>query len=173
MLDLTYKERLNLVFQCRILEALYPSEADHYKNFRTALENGYTYNYNWFTEYISEEEISVEDCKQVWATLEMYEALLRSYEELPEPDKALVNRYSIGMHGYDGNNEPEYLGYVRFIIHDMKRYERVKEYSQGDDFNSHMPMMDIYSGMLLRFKEISRDDRYKMSVEQINSIVRH
>ena len=39
-------ERLLLANQCKILEKLYPSDADHYAARREALERGYTLEYS-------------------------------------------------------------------------------------------------------------------------------
>ena len=55
-MELSYKERINLVMQCKIIEKLYPDEADHFKNWRIALEHGFALNYGWFTDFIYTDE---------------------------------------------------------------------------------------------------------------------
>jgi hypothetical protein len=54
-MELSIKERLGFIYQLRILEALYPDEANHYANHRTALEEGYALHYDWIVEHLHEE----------------------------------------------------------------------------------------------------------------------
>ncbi len=54
-MDLSLKDRIIISNQLRILEALYPDEADWYANHRKAVEQGYKLHYGWIAEHFSDE----------------------------------------------------------------------------------------------------------------------
>ena len=103
--------------------------------------------------------------------MNLYESLIRSYNDLSETEKSKIEKHDVDFTGFDGNSETSYLSYVRYILEELKRYGWIKDFHGGDYFNSHMPMLGTYEKMLQRFKNIPREDRYKMSVQQIESII--
>lgn len=52
-MDLTREQRWILANQYRILERLYPNEAECHAKAREVLENGYEFNYDWIAQHIS------------------------------------------------------------------------------------------------------------------------
>lgn len=144
-MELSKKERLGLIYQLRILEALYPDEAEHFSEKRTALENGYSLHYEWLVESIND-DMSPEECKEVLNILDMYRAITFGLKKLPNND-TLKTHHMAKFHGFDGNNEGQLMGYVRYFIMDLGRFEELKE-GKFPSFNSHMPMLDTYRRML-------------------------
>ena len=164
-MDLTKKERLSFIHQLRILEALYPDDADYYAKHRKALEEGYKLHYEWLFEHIGE-EMSEEECREVLDVLDMYRAITFSLKKLPEGDE-LRNHHLATFTGFDGNNEAPQMGYARYFIVDLDRYDELKK-SDYPYFNSHAPMLPIYRKMLERWQdtdkkhELARDDLTKI-----------
>ena len=150
-MELTKKERLSFIYQLRILEALYPDEADHYAKHRTALEEGYTYHYDWMVEHLYD-ELSEEQCREVIDILDMYSEIAWGLEKLDEADE-LKNHHLARFPGFDGNNETQLMAYVRYFIVDLDRFSILK---RGDYpyFNSHCPMLETYRQMLQRRREM-------------------
>src|SRR3546814_16599785 len=75
---LSRKERLFLSNQMRILEALYPEEAQYISTQRVAVERGYEFLYDFELMshiYEGDDTLSSDEAKEVWDTLEMFGAL--------------------------------------------------------------------------------------------------
>ena len=70
-MELNIKERLQLSYQLRILEKLYPDEQEYYANHRKAIEDGYQLHYDWITEHLSD-GLTSEQCTFVLDVLDMY-----------------------------------------------------------------------------------------------------
>jgi uncharacterized protein YfbU (UPF0304 family) len=155
-MKLTRLERLILSNQYRMLEALYPDDADVYASKRKVVERGYELNYDWIAEDISSEVLSEDECRFVLDTLEMFRALKDAYEQLP--DKSAVDSWTVQFDGFDGNNEAKYLSYARFHCESQNAY---KELTKGDDFNSHMPVIDRYKRQLTAWK--ASGDKYRLT----------
>lgn len=79
-LKLTKLDRIFLVNQIRILEGLYPDEAESLSVQREALEHGYEMLYAWDFEYIYDgnDKMTVEESREVWDTMDMFDAIGRS-----------------------------------------------------------------------------------------------
>lgn len=101
--------------QYRILEKLYPEEAEHHARAREVLEDGYELNYDWIAEHIAERPMSEDECKEDLDILDMFSALERSYARFAEKP-AGVDERDVRFHGFDGNHETEQLGYASFLI---------------------------------------------------------
>ena len=56
------------------------------------------------------------------------------------------------FHGFDGNNEGEYVSYAEFQIAPQGHWDQLK----GKSLNSHMPTLDRYSKMLASWKESAK-----------------
>ena len=107
-MELSLKDRLILSNQYRILEKLYPEEADSLANDRRAIENGYTMNYAWLTGHLLD-ELSEERCNEVWDILEMHRALNFTYRNLK--DKEGIDEKKLKFRGFDGNEETKQFSY--------------------------------------------------------------
>lgn len=167
-MELSYKERLNFIFQLKILEKLYPDESPSYQQLRIAFENGYTAQYDWFFDYISKDELSKEDCKLVWGILDMYDHIIHSYTALK--DKEGLTDDLVKFPGFDGNNESEFMAYTRYITGNLNRFGGVIRLHQID-YNSHIEKLDAYKRMLSKFKAIPVPTVNIMTAQQIRNIL--
>lgn len=143
-MKLTRAQRWTLSNQYRILEALYPDEAEDLRHTREALESGYELAYPPVN--ISEDGVTEEECREVVDILDMHRALHFSYGRLE--DKKGIKEGDVRFRGFDGNNETKYLSYARYFCGLDGGGERFKELDRGDGFNSHMPVVDMYRRML-------------------------
>lgn len=149
-------ERWFLVNQYRILEKLYPEDAESLAEDREALQRGYEAHYSGMIDFIYKDEhtLSAERSREVLDILSMHRALHYGYDALS--DKSGIEPAFVQFAGFDGNDEEEglLLGYARwFCDSDGGRF---KELHRGDDFNSHMPMLGFYRAMLKEWQK-SRD----------------
>ncbi len=113
-MNLTKKERLSFIYQLRILEALYPDDANYYARNRTALEEGYTLHYEWMVEHLYD-ELSEDECREVLDILDMYSEIAWGVEKLEEGDE-LKEHHLARFPGFDGNNETNLMSYVRYFV---------------------------------------------------------
>ena len=141
-MKLTRLERWMLSNQLRILEALYPDEAKSFAITRTAIECGYTLNYDWSIDNIYRDELSEDACREVFDILEMFSAIERAVDK--STDEEIKKRPFARFIGFDGNNESHQLGYFRYLVEDLDKYARFKGDAPWDNCNSHMPVLEIY-----------------------------
>jgi uncharacterized protein YfbU (UPF0304 family) len=160
-MKLTKVERLMLINQLKILEKLYPEEADYYAQHHTALAEGYTLHYSWLFETIFD-DLPEEECREVLNVLDMYRAITRAVSSLDDGD-SLKEHYLSRFRGFDGNEETKLMAYTRYFIIDLDRYRELR-HEDDDDFNSHSHMLEKYRRMLQvwttlpKKHELSRDD---------------
>lgn len=174
-INLTKKERLSLVLQLRTLQKLTDEEYEkaEYENMITALLHGYTLHYNDLFNEFYEEELSIEECRYVLSILEMYRGIIYSYIELERNNQLKSLKQSdICFPGFDGNDDKEssYLGYSRYFVRDLGRYDEISERTL-DDFNSHCKMCEKYDRMLAMWNKFDSIGRYKMSEERIKDLL--
>ena len=164
-MDLTKKERLFLANQYKILEKLYPDEADYYEECRIAIEEGYKLHYDWAAEFIRD-ELSEKDCREVLNILEMFSTIVSSYRKLE--DNTEIDESLICFPGFDGNKEEEVkrMSYVKYFIHTLKRYDELKHPGEYPDYNTHWPMLEIYRKMLKKWNSFG-EDKSHLAKEQI------
>ncbi len=124
---------------CRILEKLYPEEAEHHARAREVLEDGYELNYDWIAEHIAERTMSEDECKEVLNILDMFSALERSYRQLAEKP-AGVDERDVRFHGFDGNHETDQLGYALFLIEKEGKWQELADH--GDHLWSCIGFVD-------------------------------
>ena len=103
-MDLSEKDRWMIANQLKILESLYPEEAEVYSVQRKAIERGYKLHYLGLTQYF-EKEMSEEKCNEVIEILNMYRAITFSYQQAE--DKEGLEQSDIRFEGFDGNEEGE------------------------------------------------------------------
>ena len=149
-MELTEKERLAFINQLQILEKLYPNGKKHFRQKRTALENGFVHEYSKMTEFLYD-ELSKEDCEEVLNILDMYTAITSSLGELEEGDN--LHKHSFAkFKGFDGNHEGNRMSYVEYCINDLQLYKELKMTSNGT-FNSHSEMLETYQKMFKHFSK--------------------
>ena len=166
-MDLSKFERLIISNQFKILEKLYPEEAEYYSKHRKALENGYKLHYQWIVENLYD-EMSEEECQEVIDILSMYRSLTYSYQKLE--DKSGIEESDIRFPGFDGNNETNQYSYTNYFIIELDRFKELTGGSEYADFNSHCPMLDLYRRMLSKWKNLK--DRNNLTEDEIISIVK-
>ncbi|MFB6800440.1 YfbU family protein [Peribacillus butanolivorans] len=164
-MDLTKKERLFLANQYLILEKLYPEEKLHYEQLRKALERGYQLNYEDAVEWYYD-EFSKEDSTFVIDVLDMYSQMLFANDNAEDEEKL---ESGLKFPGFDGNKETSYLGYVRYYLKDLGRFDELKTNSEFGDFNSHRPMVKRYERMLRVWD--STESKYNLSMEDVKRIL--
>lgn len=167
-MKLSKLERLTLANQLKILEALYPDEADYYRTSRIALEEGYALHYEELLHHIYD-ELPEDQCREVVDVLAMYRAITFSLRDQTEADDPLREHYMAKFHGFDGNNEGAQFGYTRYFIIELERFEELRYGSEYPDFNSHAPMLGRYRRMLAVWREFADD--HVLSRDQLSAIL--
>ena len=169
--ELTLQERLFLSNQYRILEALYPDQADAYAVRREALEQGYELLYDWEVTNISDGEdiLTREEALEVWETFDMFGALKRSADQLGKSEW-LSEHHNSSFRGYDGNNETKFMEFCSYTIERLNRFQYI-DLPEGNSFNSHSPMRHVYKAMLERWKECTGEDRFNLTEAQIRRVL--
>lgn len=159
-------ERLMLSNQYRILEKLYPDEAEYYENNRKAIEEGFELHYEDCFSVLSEDIMTEDECKEVIDILNMYRALVFSNKE-----EYGINSYDIEFDGFDLNDEYESKRgmYARYFINDLDRFNELKYGNNYADCNSHTLRMSRYRRMLntwrsldKKYKTLTRDEMLKI-----------
>lgn len=88
--------------------------------------------------------------------LDMWSFIEEAYELLSDEGKERLAKEAdpFGTHvkfrGFDGNNEAEYMSIATFLVRDLERFTRFKDY----DFNSHSPTLVGYGRMVRAFEPI-------------------
>lgn len=169
---LDLKERLQLSFQLKILEALYPSEAADYRNYRTAIERGYELHYQDIFEAISEEGLSEHECREVLTILEMYRGIIYSYISLERKnEQGGLTEKSVKFPGFDGNFEYKQMSYTKYFIDDLNRFSEIQKLSNSY-YNSHSAMLPQYKNMLVKWKSYDiLPNKYLMTEQDILNLL--
>lgn len=166
-MKLDIKDRLNLSFQLRILEKLYPEDKENYANHRKAIEDGYELHYEWITEHLST-GLSSEECTFVLDVLDMYASFYFTFKRIENPK--LLTAESIIFPGFDGNNETMYMAYTKYFIEDLDRFNEIRETTNGY-YNSHSQMIPKYRRMLAKWKEYKTDYNHQLIEEEIQELI--
>lgn len=88
---------------------------------------------------------------EVVEILAMWQNIEESYERLTEEEKSEIKKEVVlgaKFHGFDGNNECEYMSVAGYYIDHLERFPRFK----GRDLNAHIPTLETYRRMLVVFK---------------------
>lgn len=162
-------ERLMLINQYKILEALYEEDRDFYSNCREVLEEGYELHYQDLFLTISDIVIKEEECKEVLDILDMFRAITFSYRKLE--DKQGLSEYMIKFDGFASNDEEEYkrYAYTRYFILKLDRYKELQYNGKDTDYNSHAPKLPKYRRMLQQWKKAANKD--ELTKEEIFHII--
>lgn len=168
-MELSKKERVLLINQYKILEGLYPEEAEEYANLREILEGGYSRHYTQCFSVL-DAELTEQECEEVIQILEMHRRLIWSHEKLGNPDS--IDREELKFAGFDYNDSTEYkyARYAEFYMHEIGRYEELHKENEYDDYNSHHSMINTYRRMVEVWE--SAEDKFDLSIEEIQRIIR-
>lgn len=167
-MEISKIERLILINQYTILEKLDSDESEMYALNKKVLENGYTRDYGEIVEHLSDELPEIVS-EEVWDILQMYRSMNFSYKDLK--DKGSLKEEDIKFKGFDGNNETSYMSYAKFVMHDLDRFDELRDNTGYPSYNSHWPKVDKYRRMLGAWKSVSERYNNKLSLEQINEIL--
>lgn len=166
-MKLDIKDRLIISNQLKILEKLYPEEANYYSKHRTAIEQGYQLHYPWLVEHFYEEMSEVE-CKEILDILDMYRAITFASKKVP--DLAEVDDHWLKFKGFDGNNESKQLAYAQYFIVDLERYEELKYGMEFPSLNSHSQTLPKYRRMLEHWE--AQGKSFELSKEALISLLK-
>jgi len=154
-MHLSLTERLILANQYRILELIDEGNTKFYKKAQKIVREGWELDYGDLTLAVDQDPFPREKCDEVRRILFMFQALGDSFTALD--DTSGLKESAVRFQGFDGNNEPHHLGYLRFLL----------EY-EGDwtstlvpaDPDSHHLTLNRYHDKLARFNEVmdTRED---------------
>lgn len=163
-------QRLILVNQMRLLEALYPDEADEISVHREALEHGYELLYDWNVSHIydGDDAMTREESLEVWNTLDMFDAINRFV--MRSESAELANSAFAKFSGYDGNNETKFMAFTMYTVERLKRFYYVPMAKPGY-YNSHYPARDQYRRMLAVWNKVPRSRRFELTKDEVEAIL--
>ncbi len=164
---LTHNDRIILVNQYLILEALYPEDAKSFKENRLIVENGYELHYDDLNPLIIESNLTADECREVLDILDMYWALRDSFSRLS--DKSDIPERDVQFRGFDGNSGSGRLEYARFLVIEQNRWNEVLDGRPEFDFNSHSTVIDMYRRMLNKW--ISMGKKHDLLGDEIKGIL--
>jgi len=145
-MELKPSERRILSNQYRILEALYPQEADEFRRAREALDRGDAALVAAQAPFIDIDgpDLSEEERSLVRRTLSLFEALQASHRDLEEPS-GIDDPEELLFPGFEAESEGAFAGHARLLLAETGRFSHVghKERSDGD-----RPMLPAYQRML-------------------------
>lgn len=150
-MQLDKKERLQFIFQLKILDKLYPDEG--YGEQVKALEEGYELHYSWLIENLSD-GLSFNDCREVLDILGVYRAMIFSYKRLDDKDG--INEELLKFPGFDGNSETSRMFYVQYFLDDLKRFKEIKDISLSG-YNSHTELLPKYRNLLNLYNSLQHE----------------
>jgi uncharacterized protein YfbU (UPF0304 family) len=168
--ELNKLERYYLSNQLRILEALYPNEADELAVQREAVEQGYSLVYDLGMDHILDgnDAMTTEESKEVWDVMDMFLSIDRTIQDLDL--KALHEEHSTRFRGYDGNNESKFMGFAAFTLERLGRFTHLP-LKEKLYFNSHMPTRQIYARMLIEWRKIDYQNRFPMREDDLMRVL--
>lgn len=162
--SLTPVERQILAQQHRILAELATDGDPHqdregHERWAEVLEHGFVSEYDRVFEAI-EPELAEDDCKFVLSVLSMFRVTEHGFRNLTPPEREQLGEHAesrVQFSGFDGNEKREIkmMGFVRYLMSHGGWSDLAPRFT---DSNSHMPMLDTYTHMLAKFREI-RDAR--------------
>ncbi len=165
-MNLNLTERLLIYNQARILEALFPDEANNYKAVQTIMMDGYKYLYDDMVEFFTKpgEELSLEKSELLIDFLSMFRAIHHSLLNIPNQNGLDIDVLS--FKGFDGNDETQYMSFVQFFCTEFEERGRFNElWEQTHEFNSHASMFDRYQA--LHDEWIKSKDKQHLSKEDL------
>ena len=167
-MSLDKKDRLIIAGQLRILEALHPKEAAHYRQCRIAVEEGYELHYSGLLEPI-QDPMSMVDCREIQVVLEMHCQLKNALDRLGKIKG--IKKGDVRFRGFHEGSESRQLGYARFVIDELGRYDELRDKKQKGDFASDTPMLPVYRRMIVNWRALDDRVRYKMDRAALHQVL--
>jgi uncharacterized protein len=147
-------EKLMLIMLSEIHERLEIKNGVDTRLVKAAIYDGHLWALEWeLSGLFHGSEPSDEVLTETVNILEMWTFVERSYEGLPDEDKARIEAEAaplgkyVQFSGFDGNNEAQYNGVARFLVDELGRFSAFK----GRELNSHMPSLAAHRRMLAVF----------------------
>ncbi len=166
-LNPTLEQRLILINQYKILEKLYPEDAEIYARYQEILNDGYTLHYNDLIEYMAK-PMPEEAMEFVLDILDLYNTMhLAVYRSKNEKYKGKT----IYFPGFDGNNEYEYLNYARFFIFRLDRFQELQKEDTFESYNTHGRTLDTYKRMLKYWNESKNENKFILTEKQLDDLI--
>lgn len=162
-MEMSSTQRLILANQYKLMGLLDSQNAKKYQRLETIVKGGFALELKELDKDFF--DISEQECRTVLDTLEMYNALNVSYNQLA--DKSALTPHRLQFAGYCAVREKKYLNYLRFITGVEGKYQEFMQCAHGCD--SQTPMWDKYAKMLEVWRECPRE--YHLSVEEIKNIL--
>lgn len=160
-------DRMMLSNQYRILEKLYPDEAESFEELREAVESGYELIYLESLGYL-QETLTEEQCVEVIDTLQLF-LVMKQTAEKHEKDDWLKEQSDGIFGGYDGNNETKFMTFVEYLV---ERQGKFKDLIPNNYFNSHTPKRGTYQKMVAKWREIAEGRYDSLSMDEIGEILK-
>lgn len=162
-MEMTSTQRLILANQYKLMGLLDPNNTKKYQRLEAIVKGGFSLELKELDKEFF--DISETECRTVLGTLEMYNALQVSYNNLT--DKSAVSSHRLQFPGYCAVREKKYLNYLRFITGVEGRYQEFMRCAHGCD--SQTPMWDKYGNMLAVWRACPHE--YHLSVVEIQNIL--
>lgn len=163
-LRLSRVERAILANQMTIMELLDPGNGPSFSRNRHILQNGFVNEYSSMMVSIAEEELSLDECREVINIMQMHGDLAFSYRWLI--DKSGLDQRAIEFVGFDANSEAQQHAYCKFLVERGSTFDGLM--MRDVDLNSHAPTLRMYRDMLTIWHAYTNSPLTK---EQIVSIV--
>lgn len=157
-------ERLTLINQFRILEALCPDDADGYAKSREILEEHYEANYGWLMFSTTLFPISEPEGEEVKNTFEMFEKIKEAMpEDFPE-EMYPCSRFR----GYCPEEERKFVKFSKFSIERMGWKDKL---SKVESYESSSPMRETYRRMHREWKKLPVEEQFNIPLPQLKDIL--
>jgi uncharacterized protein YfbU (UPF0304 family) len=145
-MELRPSERWILLNQYRILEALYPGQADEYREVREALERGDAALIATHAAFLEVDKPLLGEAERslVRRILSLYDALQHSYRTLEEPP-SIDDPEELLFRGFDAEGEGAFTEYARLLLAETGQFAHVDHKGALD---SDRPELPVYRRML-------------------------
>lgn len=156
-MKVTDAERLMLLMLCDIYDRTGANGEFDTDFIRSAIFGENDWSIPWkFPGIPFESQETPQVVKDVIDILDMWSFIEYSYKKLSPEQKSKLEAEaepfgrSPMFHGFDGNNESEYMSTAAFLVNQLDRFVEFK----GRDFNSHIGTVDTYKRMLVPYLRV-------------------
>ncbi|MCR4734846.1 MAG: YfbU family protein [Treponema sp.] len=163
----TTEQRLILMNQYKILEKLYPEDAETYERYQEILNEGYTLHYSDLIDYMSQ-PMEENDMRFVLDILDLYSTL---FYAVFRSDNPKYKNKQVYFPGFDGNHEYKYLNYTRFFLFRLNRFNELQKEDTYESYNTHGQTLDYYKKMLNYWNELPQKNKFNLTSEQLDALL--
>lgn len=160
-MELTLSQRLILLNQYELMSLLDNENEAKYRRLQTIIKGGFRLDMEQLN--LDFTDVSAQACQTILDTLEMYQALQASYNNLKTKE---ITAHRVKFLGYCAVQEKKYHSYLKFIKSEGK-YNDSLECENGSD--SQTPMWSKYQKMLAAWRQCPR--QYHLSEVEIRQIL--